>query len=449
MRGELRAVITTDALELGIDIGAARRRASSSRSPAPSPRCARCGAAPGARSGAGAAWPCTSPARTRSTSSSAATPTSSSSARSRRRSSTTRAPLIYRQHLLCAAHEGPLSQRRTPSSSARAGRPTPSCSQSAGELRRRRQAARSDRGDATSPRRPGALSRRRGLAALGLAGELRDRRRLLGRAARLDRGRARALDRARGRHLPAPRALLRGARARPRAPARARRAVRRRLVHAAQARDRHRHRAPARPPRGARRDAVLRRGQRHRDRARLPAQAPGRPRASSTWSRSTCRRRASPTQALWFELDAARAAPSEIPLEALLGALHATEHAQIAVLPLIAMCDRWDIGGLSTNFHPQTGAPTIFIYDGHPGGIGIARTAFARFEELCADAHAPDRRVPVRERLPLVRAVAEVRQPQRAAVQGGRAARCSSACSPSAADTPEPAATACADGRAL
>jgi DEAD/DEAH box helicase domain-containing protein len=91
------------------------------------------------------------------------------------------------------------------------------------------------------------------------------------------------------------------------------------------------------------------------------------------------------TQALWFELDAGEL-EELIPLDALLGALHATEHAQIAVLPLIAMCDRWDIGGLSTNFHPQTGAPTIFIYDGHPGGIGIARTAFSRFEELCADA---------------------------------------------------------------
>ncbi len=91
------------------------------------------------------------------------------------------------------------------------------------------------------------------------------------------------------------------------------------------------------------------------------------------------------TQALWYELDAGALA-ERIPLAALLGALHATEHAQIAVLPLIAMCDRWDIGGLSTNHHPQTGTPTIFIYDGHPGGIGIARTAFARFEELCDDA---------------------------------------------------------------
>jgi DEAD/DEAH box helicase domain-containing protein len=54
---------------------------------------------------------------------------------------------------------------------------------------------------------------------------------------------------------------------------------------------------------------------------------------------------------------------------------------------LIAMCDRWDIGGLSTNLHPQTGGATIFIYDGHPGGIGITRTAFARFEELSRDAH--------------------------------------------------------------
>jgi DEAD/DEAH box helicase domain-containing protein len=56
------------------------------------------------------------------------------------------------------------------------------------------------------------------------------------------------------------------------------------------------------------------------------------------------------------------------------------------VLPLIAMCDRWDIGGLSTNAHPQTGGPTIFIYDGHPGGVGITRRGYDRFETLVADA---------------------------------------------------------------
>jgi DEAD/DEAH box helicase domain-containing protein len=91
------------------------------------------------------------------------------------------------------------------------------------------------------------------------------------------------------------------------------------------------------------------------------------------------------TQAMWFELSAGML--ERFPLELLLGSLHATEHAQIAVLPLLAMCDRWDIGGLSTNAHPQTGGPTIFIHDGHPGGVGITRIAFAHFEELVADAH--------------------------------------------------------------
>jgi DEAD/DEAH box helicase domain-containing protein len=92
------------------------------------------------------------------------------------------------------------------------------------------------------------------------------------------------------------------------------------------------------------------------------------------------------TQALWYEIDHQALAES-LPLEVLLGTLHATEHAQIAVLPLLAMCDRWDIGGLSTNMHPQTGRPTIFIYDGHPGGVGITRQAFRCFEVLVADAH--------------------------------------------------------------
>jgi DEAD/DEAH box helicase domain-containing protein len=91
------------------------------------------------------------------------------------------------------------------------------------------------------------------------------------------------------------------------------------------------------------------------------------------------------TQALWFELDAL-VASQPFPRAQLLSSLHAMEHAMIAVLPLLAMCDRWDIGGLSIASHPQTLQPTIFIYDGHPGGVGITRQGFRRFADLAADA---------------------------------------------------------------
>ena len=90
------------------------------------------------------------------------------------------------------------------------------------------------------------------------------------------------------------------------------------------------------------------------------------------------------TQALWYVLP--EPLSGALPSDALLGSLHATEHAQIAVLPLIAMCDRWDIGGLSTNVHFQTGRATIFIYDGHPGGVGITLRGYEQFERLLGDA---------------------------------------------------------------
>ncbi len=90
------------------------------------------------------------------------------------------------------------------------------------------------------------------------------------------------------------------------------------------------------------------------------------------------------TEAIWF-------CPEEWMLEGidrmptLLGGLHGAEHALIALLPLWAMCDRWDIGGLSTNVHFQTGRPTIFVYDGHPGGVGITERGFEAFEGWVED----------------------------------------------------------------
>jgi DEAD/DEAH box helicase domain-containing protein len=90
------------------------------------------------------------------------------------------------------------------------------------------------------------------------------------------------------------------------------------------------------------------------------------------------------TEAVWFLPEPEQLAGSE-RMPRLLGTLHAAEHALIALLPLWAMCDRWDIGGLSTNVHFQTGQPTIFVYDGHAGGVGIAERGFGVFADWVAD----------------------------------------------------------------
>ena len=89
-----------------------------------------------------------------------------------------------------------------------------------------------------------------------------------------------------------------------------------------------------------------------------------------------------PTVALWFDIPShviPRLATGGLDLA---GGLHATEHAAIALLPLFALCDRNDIGGLSTPAHPDTGNAQVFIYDAYPGGIGIAEKGFELIEQL-------------------------------------------------------------------
>ncbi|CAL9654002.1 hypothetical protein SUDANB95_06686 [Actinosynnema sp. ALI-1.44] len=87
------------------------------------------------------------------------------------------------------------------------------------------------------------------------------------------------------------------------------------------------------------------------------------------------------TRAVWYTVDAellgsapggAGLEPARVP-----GALHAAEHAAIGLLPLFATCDRWDIGGVSTALHQDTGEATVFVHDGHPGGAGFADRGFA------------------------------------------------------------------------
>ncbi len=82
------------------------------------------------------------------------------------------------------------------------------------------------------------------------------------------------------------------------------------------------------------------------------------------------------TRGLWWTFDAETVAAAGVEDSDLPGALHAVEHAGIGILPLFAICDRWDVGGISTPWSADTGAPTVVIHDGHPGGSGTAELAF-------------------------------------------------------------------------
>ncbi|MBE0481322.1 MAG: DUF1998 domain-containing protein, partial [Dehalococcoidia bacterium] len=88
------------------------------------------------------------------------------------------------------------------------------------------------------------------------------------------------------------------------------------------------------------------------------------------------------TVSLWFDIPGGVGEALAAEDLGFAGGLHAAEHAGIALLPLFALCDRNDIGGVSTPFHPETGQPQIFIYDAYPGGIGISEKGYDLVEDL-------------------------------------------------------------------
>ena len=87
------------------------------------------------------------------------------------------------------------------------------------------------------------------------------------------------------------------------------------------------------------------------------------------------------TRACWYTVPIPVMVGAGLAPGRILGAVHAAEHALIGLLPLFAICDRWDVGGVSMAHHPETEEPSIFVYDGYAGGAGIAELAFARLDE--------------------------------------------------------------------
>jgi DEAD/DEAH box helicase domain-containing protein len=106
------------------------------------------------------------------------------------------------------------------------------------------------------------------------------------------------------------------------------------------------------------------------------------------------------TRAVWWTLPGRLIDAADVSLPDLAGGIHGAEHCAIGLLPLVATCDRWDIGGVSTPLHPDTGLTTIFVYDGYPGGAGIAERGYHAAERWL---HATAKRLrdcPCREGCP-------------------------------------------------
>ena len=82
------------------------------------------------------------------------------------------------------------------------------------------------------------------------------------------------------------------------------------------------------------------------------------------------------TKAVWWTLPQGLVDLAAVSVRELPGAIHAAEHCAIGLLPLVATCDRWDIGGVSTPLHDDTGFTTVFVYDGYPGGAGVTERGF-------------------------------------------------------------------------
>ena len=372
VEGELLGVTATDALELGIDIGLLDC-AISVGFPGTVASLRQQWDEPVAES---AVWRSSSRATTRSISSSRVSRKRSSRAGSRRRSSITRTrefstrtcspqPSRPRSRTDDAAIARIRGARRGPSSRARAH---------ACRLR------------LEGPR----LSGRAHLVAVGRRGGVHGRGRRNRIPARPRRARSRLLNRARGRGLPPPRrAVSRGV-----ASLEERVAVvepaRRRLVHAGEegvgdddrvereVLEHARRRAPFRPRLG--------------DRAGRRLRAQGGPRRLHARRRphARCRESTFETEAIWICPEPEQLAASGRCRSSSARCTRPST-AVIALFPLWAMCDRWDIGGLSTNVHYQAGRPSIFVYDGHAGGVGITERGFDAIRGLGRGhrAHAP------------------------------------------------------------